>query len=198
MFRKNRKLVFSIMFALMMLAAAVTMAGRQEKTAEKPAAIPTAPAAKPGVAEMERLKFYLGEWDYTETYPKSAFSPNGGKNTGVYTSKLGPGGNSLINTFHSQGPVGDFEGLLVMTWDAREKAYKAYVFGNGFPGAVVETGQFEDDALVYRFEFQGGGGAVKLRNVTRVTGPRTLVSEEFMAMKDAPETLFVRVEAKKR
>jgi hypothetical protein len=198
MFRKNRKRVFSIMFALMMLAAAVTMAGRQEKTAEKPAPVPAVAAAKPGAAEMERLKFYLGEWDYTETYPRSAFSPNGGKNTGVYTSKLGPGGNSLINTFHSQGPVGDFEGLLVMTWDAREKAYKAYVFGNGFPGAVVETGQFEDDALVYRMEFQGGGGTIKLRNVTRVTGPGTLVSEEFMSMKDAPETMFVRVEAKKR
>lgn len=103
-------------------------AGRQEKTAEKPVAtapIATAtPAPKPGAAEMERLKFYLGEWDYTETYPKSAFYPEGGKNTGVYTSKLGPGGNSLINSFHSQGPVGDFEGLLVMTWGAREKRTK--------------------------------------------------------------------------
>jgi hypothetical protein len=167
----------------------------QEKTAEKQAATP---AVKPGAAEMERLKFYLGEWDYTETYPKSAFAPNGGKNTGVYTSKLGPGGNSLINTFHSQGPVGDFEGLLVMTWDAKEKAYKAYVFGNDFPGAVVETGQFEGDALVYRSEFSAGGVTMKLRNVTRVTGPGTLVSEEFMAMKDAPETVLVRVEATKR
>jgi Protein of unknown function (DUF1579) len=167
----------------------------QAKTAEK---TPSSPAAKPGVAEMERLKFYLGEWDYTETYPKSAAYPDGGKNTGVYTSKLGPGGNSLINTFHSQGPVGDFEGLLVMTWDAREKSYKAYVFGNGFPGAVVETGQFEGDALVYRMEFQGAGGTLKLRNVTRVTSAGTLVSEEFMAMKDEPETMFVRVEAKKR
>ena len=170
-------------------------AARQEKTAEKQAATP---AVKPGAAEMERLKFYLGEWDYTETYPKSAFAPNGGKNTGVYTSKLGPGGNSLINTFHSQGPVGDFEGLLVMTWDAKEKAYKAYVFGNGFPGAVVETGQFEGDALVYRSEFSAGGATMKLRNVARVAVPGTLVSEEFMAMKDAPETLLVRVEAKKR
>src|SRR6266852_6188052 len=170
-------------------------AARQEKMAEKQAA---PPAAKPGVAEMERLKFYLGEWDYTETYPKSAFYPNGGKNTGVYTSKLGPGGNSLINTFHSQGPVGDFEGLLVMTWDPKEKAYKAYVFGNDFPGALVETGQFEGDALVYRSEFQAEGAALKLRNDTRVTGAGTLVSEEFMAMKDGPETLLVRVEAKKK
>jgi hypothetical protein len=83
---------------------------------------------------IERLKFYLGEWDYTEMYPK------GGKNMGVNTNKLGPGGNSLINTFHSTGPSGDFEGLLILTWDANEKAYKAYRFGNDFPGAIVETG----------------------------------------------------------
>jgi len=159
-------------------------AARQEKTA--------AQSAKPGAAEMERLKFYLGEWDYTETYP------NGGKNAGVYTSKLGPGGNSLINTFFSRGPVGDFDGLLVMTWDAKEKAYKGYIFGNNFPGALVETGQFEGDALVYRSEIPTQGASVKLRNSTRLTGPGTLVSEQFMAMKDAPEKLFVRVEAKKR
>src|ERR1700694_2564583 len=43
--------------------------------------------------EMERLKFYLGTWDYTETYPKSTFSPKGGQNPVVYTSQVGPGGN---------------------------------------------------------------------------------------------------------
>ncbi|HEY6270253.1 MAG TPA: DUF1579 family protein [Candidatus Acidoferrum sp.] len=194
---EKRNHIFFTILGLLIVAAAVTIAA-QEKAAEKPAATPKEPRAIPGAAEMERLKFYLGDWDYTETYPKSAFSPNGGKNTGVYSSKLGPGGQSLVNSFHSQGPVGDFEGLIVMTWDAREKAYKAYVFGNGIPGAVVETGQFEGDALVYRFEFPAEGGSVKLRNVTRVTGPGTLVSEEFMTMKDAPETLFVHVDAKKR
>src|SRR6266436_2170893 len=188
MLMENRKRVLSAMFALAMLATAITMAAWQEKSAEKPAVA----AAKPGAAEMERLIFYLGEWDYTETYP------NGAKNTGVYTSKLGPGGNSLINAFHSQGPVGDFEGLLVMTWDAKEKMYKEYVFSGDFPGALVETGQFEGDALVYRSEFPMEGATVKLRNVTRVTGPGTLVSEQYSAMKDAPEKLFVRVEAKRR
>jgi len=48
--------------------------------------------------------------------------------------------------------------------------------------------QFEGDALVFRLEFSAGGAAMKLRNVKRVTGTETLVSEEYMAMKDAPET----------
>src|SRR4051794_23471355 len=92
--------------------------------------------AKPGAAEMKRLGFYVGNWTYTETYPKSSMAPQGATNTGVYTSKLGPGGNSLLNTFHSKGPAGDFEGMLVLTWDLAEQKYKMYVFGDGFPGAI--------------------------------------------------------------
>jgi len=85
-----------------------------------------------------------------------------------------------------------------MTWDAREKAYKAYVFGNDFPGALVETGRFEGDALVFRSEFPVEGATLKLRNVTRVTAPGKLDSEEYMTMPGAPESLLVRVQAKKR
>jgi len=155
----------------------------------------SAQQSKPKPApEMEKLNFYLGEWDYTETYGKSPTSP---KNTGVYTSKLGPG-NTLINTYHSKGPVGDFEGLQIYTWDPREKAYKLYVFANDLPGALVETGAFEGDTLVFRAELGPQGATVKLRNTTRVTEPGKLVSEQFMARNDQPETLLVHVEARKR
>jgi hypothetical protein len=191
--KKNRGIVLAASALTLTIAiCANAWSVRQQKNEAK------SESAAKAAPEMDRLKFYLGEWDYTETYPKSAAYPNGGKNTGLYTSKLGPGGNSLINGFHSQGPVGDFEGLLVMTWDPKESAYKAYVFGNGFPGAVVETGQFEGDALVFRMEFSAGGSTVKLRNVTRLVSPGKLVSEEYFTAKDGPEALFVSVEAKKR
>ena len=149
--------------------------------------------------DMDRLKkLYLGSWDYTDTYTKTRFSPQGGSDTGVYTSEPGPGGNSIVNRFHSHGTVGDFEGLLVMTWDPQEKAYKSYVFGNGFPGCVVQTGQFEGDALVFRSEFVVEGQKMKLRNVTRVSGVGTIVSEEYIATQESPEVLMMRVDAKKR
>src|SRR6185437_11262462 len=119
---------------LLASASAILFARKPAAQEEKPPALP--------MPEMQRLsKLYVGKWEYTETYPKSAFSPNGGVNTGVYTSELGPGGNSIINHFHSKGPVGEFEGVMVMTWDPKEKAYKAYVFGDSFPAAVVQTGQ---------------------------------------------------------
>jgi hypothetical protein len=186
--------VFAALAGAILLVGLPAWAKWQAKTADKPAA----QTAAKSFPEMDRLKFYLGEWDYTETYPKTALNPSGGQNTGVYSSKLGPGGNSLINHFHSQGPVGDFEGLQVMTWDPKEGAYKAYVFGNGFPGAIIETGHFEDDTLVYRLEFSMGDTKMALRNVTRVVGPGRLVSEEYSSVGGAPEVLLVRVEAKKR
>jgi hypothetical protein len=155
-------------------------------------------AAGPAAQEMDRLKFYLGTWDYTETYPKSAHYPEGGKNTGVYTSKPGPGGNSLENSFHSQGPVGDFEGLLIMTWDPKEKSYKAYTFAADFPGCLVESGNFEGDTLVYRGEFSMGEQHIAFRNSTRLTAPNRISSDEFASVNGEPEKLLVHVEAVKR
>jgi hypothetical protein len=148
--------------------------------------------AKPGAAEMKRLGFYVGSWTYTETYP------NGAVNHGVYTSKLGPGGNSLLNTFHSQGPVGDFEGMLVYTWDLTEGKYKAYVFGGDLPGALVETGEFEGEKLVLHGELGAGGAKVQMRNVTWMASPEKLVSETYMSRAGAPEKMIVRVEASKQ
>ncbi len=103
-----------------------------------------------------------------------------------------------MNRFHSHGAGGDFEGLLVITWDPKEQAYKSYVFGNGFPGCVVQTGQFEGDALVFRSDFAAEGVKMQLRNVTRVSAVGKIVSEEYITTEGSPEVLMMRVDAKKR
>jgi hypothetical protein len=177
---------------LVILVATFALAAHQEKP------LAQSPPTKPGAAEMLRLKFYLGEWDYTETYPKSATDLTGPANTGIYISKLGPGGNSLINTWHSQGPVGDSEGLLILTWDPAVSAYKGYVFGSEAPGAFVESGGFEGDALVLRSELKVGAQTLKSRNVTRMVANGTLESDEFVTKNDGPEKLLVHVVAKKK
>jgi len=149
--------------------------------------------------EMQKLsKLYVGKWEYTETYPKSPMAPNGGVNTGVYNSELGPGGNSIFNYFHSKGPVGEFDGAIVMSWDPKEKAYKGFVFGNSFPSAVVQSGQWEGDALVFRFELSMGSVKIALRNVTKFLPDGKLTSDEFTSVNGAPESLLVHVDAVKK
>ena len=180
------------LLGLMLLAVTVGGLSRARQNSEAKSAQEQEAKAKPGAAEMKRLGFYPGEWTYTETYP------NGAVNHGTYTSKLGPGGNSLLNTFHSQGPVGDFEGMLVYTWDLTEGKYKAYVFGNDFPGALIETGEFEGEKLVLHGELGGGAAKVQMRNVTWMASPGKLISETYMSRAGAPEKLLVRVEAIKQ
>jgi hypothetical protein len=188
----NKNWELAVILAVMLLAAAMpaATAAWQEKPMEKPAEKAAAP--KPGAAEMQRLKFYLGEWNYTEDYSK------GGRNSGVYTSKLGPGGNSLVNSFHSKGPVGDFEGLLVITWDLQENTYKQYLFVNDLPGCVVETGKFEGDVLVFRGELLVQGIRVGIRSATRSVSPERIESEAYSSIAGAPETLVVKVTATKK
>jgi len=187
-----------IVLGLMLIAVTVSgLAMIQQSPETKPAQAQEA-KAKPGASEMKRLGFYVGNWTYTETYPKSAMAPQGATNTGVYTSKLGPGGNSLLNTFHSKGPAGDFEGMLVLTWDMTESKYKAYIFGDSFPGAIVETGAFEGDKLVFRGELPTGGTKLQIRNVTWLEQSGKLISEEYMSRNGGPETLLVKVEASRQ
>ena len=186
------------LLGLMLLAVAVGALSRAQQSSEAKSSQVQEVKAKPGAVEMKRLGFYLGNWTYTETYPKSAMAPQGATNTCVYTSKLGPGGNSLVNTFHSKGPVGDFEGMLVFTWDMSESKYKAYVFGDSFPGAIVETGAFEGDKLVFRGEIPAGGAKLQIRNVTWLDSSGKLISEEYMSRNGGPETLLVKVEASRQ
>jgi hypothetical protein len=184
----------SILFAALLFVVAVLSLMVFRNAAAQEAKPPSLP-----LPEMQKLsKLYVGTWTFTETYPKSPMAPNGGENTGIYTSELGPGGNSIFNHFHSKGPVGEFDGTIVMTWEPKEKVYKAYVFGDSFPSAVVETGQWENDALVYRFELSMGPTKIALRNVTKFLPDGKLASDEFTSVNGAPESLLVHIEALKK
>lgn len=88
--------------------------------------------------------------------------------------------------------------MLIYTWDLTEGKYKAYVFGDGFPGALVETGEFEGEKLVFRGEFGAGNAKIQARNVTWMASPGKLISEEYMGRAGAPEKLLVTVEASKQ
>jgi hypothetical protein len=136
--------------------------------------------ASPSPEMAKLIKLYRGTWDYTESYAKTTEMPNGGENTGVYSSELGPGSMSILNRFHSKGPAGDYEGFMIMTWDAKEKAYKEYLVGNGIPGAVISTGQFEGDTLIFRTTFTMGDKSYLIRNETHLDAKGLLISDEFI------------------
>jgi hypothetical protein len=99
--------------------------------------------------------------------------------------------NSLVQHFHSQGPVGDFAGLMIITWDTKENAYKEYIFGSDFPGGVVQTGQFAGDTLVFRGEFSMDASKMAMRNTTKLAAPNKIVSAEYVSLNGAPKSLMM-------
>jgi hypothetical protein len=53
---------------------------------------------------MERIKFLIGRWNTDSEYEKTPMIPEGGKSTGWYEARLGPGGFSIIADFQESAP----------------------------------------------------------------------------------------------
>jgi hypothetical protein len=132
---------FSVMLCFFALAGMqpVNVGGTTRQDAE--------PKASP---EMNRLKkLYLGTWDYTETYEKTPFYPQGGSDTGVYTSELGPGGNSIVNQFQASQRDTGFRGGK----DRQRRIHR----NRGFARSADDAGRREETA-VKSYRVNKGGG----------------------------------------
>ena len=138
-------------------------------------------------AEMEPLKFYIGDWSYAEEYPKSTLFPSGGHNTGYWTAQIGPRGLSIVHTFASHGAGDNYEGLEIMTWDPKEKLYRDHSLWFDSPDQWSYTGHFEGNVLVYRAEFDVMGKHVQFRSETRSLPGGGFTLDEFAGVNGGPE-----------
>jgi len=161
--------------------------------------LPVATQEKPpGLAQMEKLQLLVGTWSYTETYEKTAAMPEGGGGTGTYVARPGPGGYSLIVDFTTHLKTYDEIGHGILTWDAKEKTYKQYIVGNGFPGCFVVTGQFDGGQLVFQGEFEAAGMKTALKTVYAEWKPNSLTVLEYYRIGDAPFQLLQTTKATKQ
>jgi len=127
--------------------------------------------------EMERLKkLYLGTRAYSKTYEKTPFYPQGGFDTGIYTSELGPGGNSIVNRFHSRVRWANLMGC----WSLRGMRKRT-------PTNRTSLATFEGDALVFRSEFAAEGMKLNLRKVMHPVSAGKIISEEYVTAEGSPD-----------
>lgn len=142
--------------------------GEPAKTDTKPAGEMKAAAPAP---ELLGLKKMNGTWTVTEKMEPGPMSPKGGegKGTAVYTS--GPGGVSIMN-YKSTGSMGKFEGMEVLTWDAKASVYKSYWVDNHDVSGSLSTGRMEGDKIVFTGESVGPDGkAMTMRRTMTHTSP---------------------------
>jgi|ERR1700693_1551636 len=175
---------------LVVIVAAFAIAAGAQQTSEKKTAASEMQAPKPG-PEMERMKFLIGRWNIDSEYQKTPLVPAGGKSTGWYEARLGPGGFSVIADFEASGPLGPEIGHQVITWDPKQDAYTVVTVGNAFPGAVMGTSRWEGDHLVTRSEFTGNGMTMHLRSVySDIKEGSTRIEESFQAGDSSYQVLW--------
>jgi hypothetical protein len=189
---------FTILAAVVFLAAAflATVAARQSSTDRKPEAA-AIEAQKPG-PETDRLKFLIGTWSTDGGYEKSPMFPEGGKQTGWYEARVGPGGFSIIADFELHGPLGKEIGHQVIAWNPKQNAYQVVTVGNNFPGAILGTSRWEGRNLVTRSELILDGTVFQSRSVYSNLQEKSVHMEEFMQAGQAPEQLIWKADATRK
>jgi len=118
------------------------------KTAE-PKATAGAPEMPKPAPEMERLAMLHGRWSVEEKHEPSEMLPQGGTGKGQESVRPGPGRLSLIAEYSSQGPMGEFSGIGLLTWDPAERVYRMHWTDNTGMGVSVMTGKWEGKDLVF-------------------------------------------------
>jgi hypothetical protein len=175
-------LAIAVVVAIMLPAAAQHSKKAAVSAAAKTTLIP----------ELDQLRFYLGDWSYSETYEKSVLFPNGGQNSGSWTAQVGPQGRSIIHAFVSHGTGDNYEGIEVMTWDAKAKLYRDHSLWYDSPDQWSYIGRFDGDALVYRAEFELNGRHVTFRSETRPLQSGGFTLDEFASVDGKPEQKILR------
>lgn len=150
------------------------------------------------VRQIEKLRFLVGDWTYTETYNKSGLYPNGGESTGFYTARIGPGGYSLVDDYHSTGSMGRFEGHDVIAWDPVKRVYMSYLFGSNFAGCYVRTAEWKADQFELVGDAPSGKSAIRYREVIKSTGPSSMTVTEFYRIDGGHEQPMLTVKAVKK
>lgn len=189
--------MMQIMMVVAIASAFAIVAGAQQPSEQKKPAAEEMHPPKPG-PEMERMKFLIGKWNTDSEYEKTPMIPEGGKSTGWYEARLGPGGFSVIADFEASGPLGSEIGHQVITWDPKQGAYTVVTVGNAFPGAILGTSRWEGDNLVTQSEFTANGMTMHLRSVYSDIKDRSTRIEEFVQVGDNPAQLLWKSYAVKK
>ena len=154
--------------------------GQEKPATKKKAAEPAGmPMPKPA-AEMKELRDFIGVWTSDEKFEPSPMMPPGGTGTGTNTTRLGPGGFSVLMDQRSKSAMGPFSGHGVFTWDPNDKVYRFVWTDSMTPGVVIETGRKDGDKLVFTGEVMVMGKKTAIKDVMSDRTPTSYTLTSYM------------------
>jgi hypothetical protein len=147
-----------------MIVLAAVMFLTMAATAQNPPAMP-----KPG-PEVEKLKYFLGNWKQAGEVKPGPMGP-GGKVTGTQNGSLMPGGFYIELHGTGEAPVyGKFTSIAYLGYDPQEKTYTYDEFDSTGEHTVAK-GTFEGDTWTWTNEAKMGDKVMKGRYTEKITSP---------------------------
>jgi len=145
--------------------------------------------------EMDKLNFLIGDWNVQGEYLETPMTGKGGKETGWYKARLGPGGFSVIADFEDQSPLGEEIGHELLSWDPAAGAYTTATIGNSFPGVVLGKAHWDGDAFVTEGEFKMGDTVIHTRAIQSHITKNSVHIEESSQTGTEPYQLIWKADA---
>ena len=122
--------------------------------------------AAPQTPEVKRVADLLaGEWKTTENFEANEFLRNGATGSGVFSIRSGPGGNSVILDYTSQGTMGRYFSTRIIYWNRKADRYQAFYCDSLQPSGCGEAGSgtWAGQDLVFESTSEGPSGPIKMR-----------------------------------
>jgi Protein of unknown function (DUF1579) len=179
------------------VAASVLLAGVARAQEKKAAARPEPP--KPG-PEVEKLRYFLGEWTSAGEMKAGPAGPAGKMYTHDRCEWIA--GNFFVAcNMASRTPLGAMTAVGVMGWDADRKHYTWWHFDSA-GGVETATGRLEGGTWTWSGEAKVGDRVRKTRYVIADTSPegyafRWEISDDGKAWSTQSEAKFTKVPEKK-
>jgi len=129
---------------------------------------------KPG-PEHKKLDVFVGTWTGQGEMMKSPFGP-GGKMTWTETCEWFPGGFQVICKSKGDGPMGQTEGLGIMTYNPEEQVY-VFMGADSTGWTGTGRGEASKDGWNFKSEEKVNGKTVKSRYKMHVPSPGTMTSK---------------------
>ncbi|HKV39747.1 MAG TPA: DUF1579 family protein [Blastocatellia bacterium] len=150
------------------------------------------PSRTPG-PEHRKLGYFIGKWHGEGELKPGPFGP-GGKFTENEDVQWMPGGFFLLIHSDESSPIGDGKNLMIMGYDADQRAYTFNAFDSSGE-AESATGTLEGGTWTWTSDIKMGGKVAKSRFTMKELSP-TAYSTKFEMSSDGGTTWMTIMEGK--
>jgi hypothetical protein len=192
---KFMRMLLVVCVAFSLLAAAQDKDKPAAK--DKKSAAAGMPSMKPSPEIQKLAKATLGSYSTKETHEPGPFMPTGGTGAGEAKFMLGPGGHSIIETYHSKsGPMGGgFRGHGVIWYDAKAGGYRSVWCDSMSPGCEVGgVTKWDGDKLVGATDSEMMGKKVSYKETMSNFSPEGFKMDMEMSTEGSPMKHVMTIE----